>query len=96
MCVSPAFMGLYLSQVMLLFLKSAKSWFHLLVSLGDPNLCMHLPYALESVCNGLCWSPSWFDAGERDKQNPRQVGLGAPNPTQCCELCAGAEGSNKT
>lgn len=54
--MSPAFMGLYLSQVMLLFLKSAKSWFHLLVSLGDPNLCMHLPYALESAnmgCVGL-------------------------------------------
>jgi hypothetical protein len=50
--VSPAFMGLYLSQVMLLFLKSAKSWFHLLVSLGDPNLCMHSPYALESAITG--------------------------------------------
>lgn len=57
-CVSPAFMSLYLSQVMLLFLKSVKSWFHLLVSLGDPNLCMHLPYASESANMGCVDLPA--------------------------------------
>lgn len=58
MCVPPTFLGVYLSQVMLLFLKSAKSCFHLLVSLGDPNLCMHLPYALESANMGCVGLPA--------------------------------------